>query len=316
VIELGPGTHAIARQHVVRDDVETLALRGAGPGETIVRGDLLLVAGRAEHVRISDLTIEGEALDVRGAASVRFERVTFRGWETRAGYGAPVGASGDALLSFRDCTFVGGFRRPAGGHAIAVRGGVAALFTGCRFVDLDGVVAASQDAHERAMLHLSGCTVVRGELRHFTARSVGVRVRDARTEPDVPRMRTGDLRALAEAFVPPPGERLVGVRLIDWEGCALPYVLYHVHGKERRTIVRLRGADVTPGAHDLVLPRDYAPDGAPPLLDLWPDVSDDMPADGVVLRALNGPEGPVPAPYVLRSTTATRSTPRTPSPQR
>jgi RNA polymerase sigma-70 factor (ECF subfamily) len=137
-IELGPGVHHIGPREGRRMLRGSVTYVGAGVDKTTLvatKFAIVCVTGRARGVVFRDLTFEGglpgrerfggELLDVRGEAVALFERVRFRHWVAFAGYGAPVGVAGRALLLFRDCEFVGGYHRRHGGNALSVRGNTA-----------------------------------------------------------------------------------------------------------------------------------------------------------------------------------------------
>lgn len=284
VVEFGPGTFVLPRAGWER---ESLVLRGAGPDATVLVGGPILLEGSIGHLHIRDLTWDGAALDVRGAVAAVLERVRLRGWTITAGYGAPLGATGRALLLLRDCAFVGGFKRNAGGCALNVRGGVVALFDRCRLSDLDEPARAEQRAHPRSLVHfrrcvLSGCG---------PPRRVATASRECVEARATPRARLSDLRAVAEAFEL-AGERVAGVDAIAWDGAEA--TVYAVHAGGRTFIVDRAGRPVPDGAEYRVRSPRRAYDGPPLTLALsraWPRLDPEMAAAGVREDAEIGPGG-------------------------
>ena len=239
VIEFGPGVFKLRWKRDWKQQIESVLIRGAGMDETTLEvGDLITVGGDLSHFRMQDVTLVGQALDVRGRAAAIFERVRFARWGT-AGYNAPIGSSGEVYVGCRDCEFLGG-----GNHqALAVRGETIALFEGCLFWRLSQCVStpggAGRDSrvgflncrfeHSRLVygapkygLYVAGGTVQFGtddqedtERRKRWGVEHATEVRGTTFEPAVPLTTLGDLaRILDELDVDAP-EPLLGIKLVD-----------------------------------------------------------------------------------------------------
>jgi len=293
VVEFGRGVFRLPQ---LRRERGPLLLRGAGSDATLLLGGPILVEGSVGHLRVCDLTFEGQALDVRGSVAAVLERVRLRGFTITAGYGAPLGTTGRALLLLRECSVVGGFRRNAGGRALAVRGGVVALFDRCRLSDLEEPARSEPRAHPRSLLHfrrchLAGCGPVRGVTSAF---------RECAAEPAAPRARLSDLREVAEAFER-GGARVAAIEAIAWEGAEA--TVYAVHAGGRTTVVDRAGRPAPDGAaYEVRRPRQRYE--GPPLTRVlalaWPHLDPEMAAGGVREGAWNGPLGaPLPRIEVL-----------------
>jgi hypothetical protein len=204
VIEFGPGTFKLERSewHQLRENVESLEIRGAGIDKTTLvatTGTLLTVNESLVHLRVADLTFDGgeereeQILDVRGEASAAFENVRFRRWMS-AGYAAPVGAMGGAFVLFRGCEFLGGFGISQSVCTLAIRGDVIAAFEQCVFADVTSVVMGGSGAAQDSIVQMDDCTFENSALTdsRFLYRGrpeCTVRVRGGRVHfgsPDLP----------------------------------------------------------------------------------------------------------------------------------
>jgi RNA polymerase sigma-70 factor (ECF subfamily) len=170
VLEFGPGTFLLRDSRAwgrIPGSVEGLEVRGAGMDRTTLvaeMGSLFSVADEAEagHIRVRDLAWDGgnrgeQILDARGRVAATFERVRFLDWKS-AGYSAPVGILGKAVLGFLECEFLGdGGARGGGNAALACRGTVLAVFQDCLFADVSTVIAGWHGAAARSRVSLLGC---------------------------------------------------------------------------------------------------------------------------------------------------------------
>ncbi len=268
-IEFGPGRHLVDGTLLVRAR-GVLELVGAGMDRTtlvLAGASGVRVGGTLAGLRVRGLTIEGgRFLTVHGRGAATFERVRFRGWPDRSGFGAPIGTGGASLLACRDCEFLGGHRRRPNGRALAVRGASLALFQRCTFRDLPTIVTNGHPGapHARSLAHFDACRVeacalVRrddrdadaypmrmrggaiayGLAREAPARrlaAVGAgRVRldaDVRLVPEPPRITLADVRAMLAA-VPPALEGITAMEVRLHPGDAHPRVVLSVRGERR-----------------------------------------------------------------------------------
>ncbi len=285
-IQLGAGTYHLEGRLPTSE--HPFELVGAGLGKTTVIVGRLAPIGanqRLPGLRFRDLTIEGGTiLDVRGRAAGLFQRVRFRSWQDRAGFGAPVGIAGAALLAFDECEFVGGVKRPPGGSALSLRGAALLMFRRCIFADVSEVLSSSSRTppHLRSAVHFDDCIfeaarVVRsddraegsypirlrqGEIRYglqrasAEARRLAVGGERLIVAPDVgmkaepARCTLAEVRGALANYTAPVNERVIAIEARTHRGDATP--LYVVHLQHGRATHRARLID---GA-GLVLPND------------------------------------------------------------
>ncbi len=237
VVEFGPGTYDLTSWRLPATD--GIEIRGAGRLKTLLTGRAAVYVAEKDklpQLRIAGLTVEGDLLNVRGAAAVLLERVTMRNWVTTAGFGAPMGNSGRLYLAARDCVFVGGYRRPAGGYALNVRGPALALFDRCRFIDLNGAIMGSKKAGRATSILLR-----RSVFENSTALPGGysdlpeVLLEQERTvSARVPRLR--ELLAFLDDYSAPEGARVTGLYRMQWDGQGRPVWAIHLIASGRRSV--------------------------------------------------------------------------------
>ncbi|MHC4957818.1 MAG: RNA polymerase sigma factor [Planctomycetota bacterium] len=321
-IVLGPGVHhiepfgfhwvlgiGVAEPDPGRDATSTrrgkyvlkgsLTFEGAGIDKTTLIATKLpavRVGGRSRGIVFKDLTYEGaiprrerfggNLLDVRGQAVALFHNVRFRHWSL-AGYRAPVGVAGSALLLFRDCEFVGGYRRRHGGYALSVRGDTLAVFERCRFSDLDGVVAPhwrKDPPSSRGAVHMRDCTLIetpafppRAPQPEYTVTLHGCEQVSAKR----PTLR--DLRAVVDGLAP---RRVRAVRSLTWAGARSVYFQVAVEGGAMFLVEQRRGVFEPVDETGFSLRTLHAQEEGPALgeIDEWPDL--DEPAR--LVRAVKG----------------------------
>ncbi len=286
-IVIGPGVHRIESWASRAMTQGSLTIEGAGVEKTTLvatKRAIVQVIGHARGVVFSNLTFEGAVpgrerfdgnlLDVRGEAVALFENVRFRHWGTRAGYSAPVGVMGSALLVFRDCEFVGGYRRRHGGYALSIRGDTLAVFERCRFFDLDAIVAPywkRDPPSSRTALRVHGCALINTALEHARTQAPPYTVRmEASEKRTTPRPTLRDLRAVVDGL---PRHNVRAVLSIAWEGAPEFYFQVALLGGKTILVVKRRGAIVPVSEAGFSLRTLHAQDEGPALGEIaeWPD---------------------------------------------